>query len=246
MCALKMFWNACTWHVLDDLTVYGQWRNLHDQLLNGPKHVTNDYLVWSLTFITQVNTNNIVIWETLQNNADWNCFKTPILQGILRTRNLLQVEHCAFLEVTRSCQQVGCVRNNLQFRTAQQESGIISLDASLRMDGIPALDLWDLIVPVLHGNTNQSEHVHGNLSTYLTRKQIPGKIDDLNNVDFVSSNANSSRQEAMLYILEDNEAVIKMIIKGRSPTRRHVSRTHRVALDWLFDRISLNPKIQIK
>ena len=37
-----------------------------------------------------------------------------------------------------------------------------------------------------------------------------------------------------------------MIIKGRSPTMRHVSRTHRVALDWLFDRISLDPKIQIK
>ena len=37
-----------------------------------------------------------------------------------------------------------------------------------------------------------------------------------------------------------------MIIKGRSPTMRHVSRTHRVALDWLFDRINLDPKIQIK
>ena len=37
-----------------------------------------------------------------------------------------------------------------------------------------------------------------------------------------------------------------MIIKGRSPTMRHVSRTHRVALDWLFDRINLDSKIQIK
>ena len=37
-----------------------------------------------------------------------------------------------------------------------------------------------------------------------------------------------------------------MIIKGRSPTMRHVSRTHRVALDWLFDRINLDPKIQIR
>ena len=27
---------------------------------------------------------------------------------------------------------------------------------------------------------------------------------------------------------------------------RHVSRTHSVALDWLFDRINLDPKIQIK
>ena len=46
--------------------------------------------------------------------------------------------------------------------------------------------------------------------------------------------------------LRDNEAVIKMIIKGRSPTMRYVSRTHRVALDWLFNRINLDPKIQIK
>ena len=37
-----------------------------------------------------------------------------------------------------------------------------------------------------------------------------------------------------------------MIVTGRSPTMRHVSRTHRVALDWLFDRINLDSKIQIK
>ena len=50
----------------------------------------------------------------------------------------------------------------------------------------------------------------------------------------------------MLYLFEDNEAVIKMMIKGRSPTMRHVSRTHRVALDWLFDRIHFDSKIQIR
>ena len=50
----------------------------------------------------------------------------------------------------------------------------------------------------------------------------------------------------MLCIFEDNEAVIKMIIKGRGPTMRHVSRTHRLTLDWSFDRINLDTKIQIK
>ena len=68
----------------------------------------------------------------------------------------------------------------------------------------------------------------------------------LNNVDRVPSNVHFTHQEALLYVFEDNEAVIKMILKGRSPTMRHVSRTHRVALDWLFDRINLDPKIQIK
>ena len=28
--------------------------------------------------------------------------------------------------------------------------------------------------------------------------------------------------------------------------RRHASRTHRVALDWLFERVNLDPKIQIQ
>ena len=50
----------------------------------------------------------------------------------------------------------------------------------------------------------------------------------------------------MLYTIKDNEAVIKMIVNGRSPTMRHVARTHRVALDRSFDRINLVPKIQIK
>ena len=82
--------------------------------------------------------------------------------------------------------------------------------------------------------------------TIHKRKQSQRVINDLDNVDFTHSNVNSSHQEALLYVLEDNEAVIKMIIKGRRPTMRHVSRTHRVALDWLFDRINLDSKIQIK
>ena len=79
--------------------------------------------------------------------------------------------------------------------------------------------------------------------TIQKRKQ---SHNDLDNVDFIPSNVNSSHQEALLNVFEDNEAVIKMIIKGRSPTMRHVSRTHRVAPDWLFDRSNLDPKIKIK
>ena len=110
------------------------------------------------------------------------------------------------------------------------ESEIISLDTGLRLDGLPALELWDLIVSVL-GNISRVSH---------------NKINVTRDIDAVPSNVQSARQEALLYVFEDNEAVIKMIIKGRSPTMRHVSRTHRVALDWLFDRINLDPKIQIK
>ena len=42
--------------------------------------------------------------------------------------------------------------------------------------------------------------------------------------------SNSRVKKLLLYVFHDNEAVIKMIMKGRSPTMRHVSRTHRVVL----------------
>ena len=126
------------------------------------------------------------------------------------------------------------------------ESEIISLDTGLRWDGLLALELWDLIVSVLgnasrvsdqSGKPDNDEHKH-----YKSHNQI----DAMKDIDSVPSNVQSARQEALLYVFEDNEAVIKMIIKGRSPTMRHVSRTHRVALDWLFDRINLDLNIQIK
>ena len=47
------------------------------------------------------------------------------------------------------------------------------------------------------------------------RKKSHGMIDDPDNVDFISSNVHSSRQEALLYVFEDNEAVIEMIIKRK-------------------------------
>ena len=130
------------------------------------------------------------------------------------------------------------------------ESEIISLDAGLRLDGNPALDSWDLIVLVL-GYTTQNhdrpgQPVVGRDTSHEPSQQSRGMFNVLNNVDRVPSNVQFSHQEALLYVCEDNEAVIKMIIKGRSPTMRHVFRTHRVALDWLFDRINLDPKIQIK
>ena len=104
------------------------------------------------------------------------------------------------------------------------ESEIISLDAGLRLDGVPALDLWDLIVAVLHGNMYQNNQERGDPCTNLRevraaphklqmRKKFHGMIDDLDNVGFISSNVHSSREEALLYIFEDNEAVIKMILK---------------------------------
>ena len=47
------------------------------------------------------------------------------------------------------------------------ESEIISLDAGLRLDGVPALELWDLIVSVFFGSRHQTER-----SDLLTLKEV--------------------------------------------------------------------------
>ena len=126
------------------------------------------------------------------------------------------------------------------------ESEIISLDTGLRLDGLLALELWDLIVFVFGNISHISDRTEKPVSGEDKHHKSQNKIDVMRDIDSVPSNVQFARQEALLYVFEDNEAVIKMIIKGRSPTMRHVSRTHRVALDWLFDRINLDLKIQIK
>ena len=153
------------------------------------------------------------MWETLHSNAGRDCFKTPILHEIL------MVEHCAFLEAIHLFQSVGCAINRLQFRTVQR---------NLKLFLLMQVYAW-MIFPL-------KENVQGNLprdtpSRKQTKNQVktPTQCNDLElcNVDHVSSNVKSCQSGA---------------IKGRSPTMRHVSRTHRVALDWLFDRINTDPK----
>ena len=132
---------------------------------------------------------------------------------------------------------------NCCFSHSSTESEITSLDTRLRFDGLLALELWDLIVIVLGNVSRVSDRSVKPDNDVHKRHKSQKKIDVMEDIDSVPSNVQSARQEALLYVFEDNEAVIKMIIKGRSPTMRRVSRTHRVALDWLFDRINLDSKI---
>ena len=122
------------------------------------------------------------------------------------------------------------------------ESEIISLDTGLRLDGLPAQELWDLIVSVFGNISRISDRTEKPVNGEDKHHKSQNKIDAMKDIDAVPSNVQSARQEASLYVFEDNEAVIKKIVKARSPTWRHVSRTHRVALDWLFDRINLDTK----
>ena len=87
------------------------------------------------------------------------------------------------------------------------ESEIISLDAGLRMDGIPALDLWDVVIEVLHSSNNKKSSIQeasgnrsgfkesaGNCLRMSCSKLGKGNqnVEQLSDLDHVTTNETSS------------------------------------------------------
>ena len=72
-------------------------------------------------------------------------------------------------------------KSKLQYHTVQTESESISFDDGLRMDGLPALDLWDFVIQVLRstqGNANSvSPQLTGNRSETKEQTQTQTHAD---------------------------------------------------------------------
>ena len=92
------------------------------------------------------------------------------------------------------------------------EAEVFSLDAGLRIDGIPAFDLLGLTEP------NQQLHRSGVTGKLLAKHHNPTRKTqnstkhvnlDLINVDHVACDVSSSQFGAMFFVFEDNEAVIR-------------------------------------
>ena len=81
------------------------------------------------------------------------------------------------------------------------ESEIISLGTGLRLDGLHALELWDLIVSVLGNVSHVSDRSGQPDSDVHKRHKTQKKIDVMEDIDSVPSKVQSARQEALLYVL---------------------------------------------
>ena len=144
-----------------------------------------------------------------------------------------------YVPISWICKKQGAVSHS----TAEAE--VISLDAGVRLEGLPALTLWSLVIDVFEP---EAKPKNPKLELSLPERLLLQRQahDMFASVDFVPPSLPISYGRANLFILEDNDAVIKMIVKGRSPNLRHVGRTHRVDLDWLFDRITKDPNCFVK
>ena len=124
-------------------------------------------------------------------------------------------------------------KKQISVSRSSTESEIIFLDAGLRLDGILALNLWVLIVSVL-GNTIQTPERPERPVVNDKTQRSQGITNVLNHIDCVPSNV-QFRIKKLCCVFDDDEAVNQDDHERKSPAMRHVSRTHRVALDWLFD-----------
>ena len=151
-----------------------------------------------------------------------------------------------FVPITWICKKQGAVSHS------SSEAEIISLEAVLRTEGLPALQLWEEVIEVFASPTDKKSKRGTAARSSEAKDEVvagdsrAGGEKFLTNIDYVPTNAPDPSGKAKIVFLEDNDAVIKMVIKGRSPNMRHVTRTHRVDLDWLYERIREDPGINIR
>ena len=170
------------------------------------------------------------MWATRLSIVDFVYSKTPTLLVTLRIQNQLRVEAYESLEAENLSPLVGCARNRRQYPTVLQSL------AGPRMEGLLALDLWDVVIEVLRSTNNTKRPIRlapgiwcgtGNHPSNTPKTKTPTRlvsgnrdgersnrdVDQLSNVDRVPANTHSSQGESQLYTCEESEAVIKMIIK---------------------------------
>ena len=141
-------------------------------------------------------------------------FQGSCFAGDLEDSNSISGGILCLFGSRRSFLLVECARDKTSVSQNSTESEVVSLDAGLRMDCIPALDHWGLIVGVLHSSLNQPR-ARSNLyrhtqsekcSNARTKKQSnPSQDLDKTSVDFVTSSAKLSRFGAFFFFEEPTE-----------------------------------------
>ena len=152
---------------------------------------------------SQTNSDNIVMCATQLSIVDWVYSKTQTLLVTLKTRSQPQGS-LVYLRKSNICSASWMCKKQTSVSHISTESEIISLDAGLRMDGLSALDLWDVVIKVLRSSKSTESPTHraaGNCSrNHKAKPKQKGirDVDQLSHVDYVTTNANSAQCESQL------------------------------------------------
>ena len=117
--------------------------------------MANDQHVESLTLIIYVNFGNIVMWETQHKHCRLGLFQDSDFARVLDSKSTSGGILCIFGSLTFVPISWMC-KKQTSVSHISTDAEVICLDASLRMDGIPALDLWNLVIEFFHSSPNQT------------------------------------------------------------------------------------------
>jgi hypothetical protein len=138
-----------------------------------------------------------------------------------------------YAPITASCKKQTCVSHS------STESEIVAAEQGIRCEGLQALTFWENVVALLSDKPVQLAETPAQpnaleLNPYSERFD-PGKY---------FAYTQKAAQTTVLIVAEDNEAVIKIIAKGRSMALRHLPRTHRIDIHWLIE-VCANPRVKL-
>ena len=114
-----------------------------------------------------MNTNNIVMWGNTAKQCRLGLFAGDLEDSKSTSGGTLCIfgSH-TFVPISWMCKKQTAVSHS------STESEIISLDTGLRLDVLPALELWDLIVSVL-GNVSCVSDGSGKPESYVSSLKRP-------------------------------------------------------------------------
>ena len=166
------------------------------------------------TLTARVVTGSVVMWEALPNSADWDCFKTLIFSGDLED-SVSTSGGILFIFGSRTFVQVCWMCKKQTASHSSTESEVISLDGT-------AFSLWTCAIrlliccthhqhPLALGNPMQCVFRVSNIPQSERSRNLPRQKKVVGRrLTYVAPNAKLSHHSALLFIFEDNEAVIKI------------------------------------
>src|SRR4051812_14337081 len=131
-------------------------------------------------------------------------------------------EHCVPLAAVSKRQS--CVSHSTP------EAELVALTYALRHEGLPGLSLWEVWRGLLqHAGEAGGERPEGERCA-PSGPVVGGHVSRPS-----SRSGDHGSKPVTLVVHEDNSALVKCVRSGRNPTMRHLLRTHRVGVRWLYD-----------
>jgi len=140
-----------------------------------------------------------------------------------------------FAPITASCKKQTCVSHS------STESEIVAAEQGIRTEGLQALAFWELVTELLSTAPAKKAETHAVIPKACELNPYSERFDPAKYFAYTRR----PEQKTCLIIAEDNEAVIKLVKKARSMALRHLPRTHRIDLHWLFE-VCSHPRVRMR